>query len=62
MFRYVISLSEHKFASKHETKQTSKQKKGAGKKTIKEKQTILLESMQCQPPWYYVVIKKRSGK
>ena len=49
MFRYIISLSEHKFASKHETKQTNKQKKGAGKKTIKEKQTILLESMQCQP-------------
>ena len=37
MFQNIISQSEHKFTS---------EKMSAGKKTIKEKQTILLESMR----------------
>ena len=44
MFQNVISQSEDKFASEYLKR--SKQKMSAGKKTIEEKQTILLESMQ----------------
>ena len=44
MFQNIISQSEQKFASEHLRR--NKQKMRAGKKTIEEKQTILLESMQ----------------
>ena len=44
MFQNIISVSEHKCAAEHLTR--NKQNMGAGKKTIEEKQTILLESMQ----------------
>ena len=44
MFQNIISQSEHKFTSEHLKR--NKQKMSAGKKTIKEKQTILLESMR----------------
>ena len=43
MFQNIISGSEHKCSSTFENKQ---KKLSAGKKTIEEKQTILLESMQ----------------
>ena len=45
LFQYLISWSEHKCVSEHLEK--NKQKMSSGKKTIKEKQTILLEIMQC---------------
>ena len=44
MFQNKISQSEHKFASEYLKR--NKQKMSAGRKTIKEKQTILLESTQ----------------
>ena len=44
MFQNIISQSEQKFASEHLRR--NKQKMRTGKKTIEEKQTILLESMQ----------------
>ena len=44
MFQDIISGSEHKCASEHLRRK--KQKMSAGKKTIEEKQTILLENMQ----------------
>ena len=44
MIQNIISQSEHKFASEH--LRGNKQKMSAGKKTIEEKQTVLLESMQ----------------
>ena len=44
MVQYKISLSERKCASEHLRK--NKQQVSARKKTIEEKQTILLESMQ----------------
>ena len=44
MFQNVVSVSEHKCASEHLRR--NKQNMVAGKKTIEEKQTILLESMQ----------------
>ena len=44
MFQNIISQSEHKFTSEHLRR--NKQKMSAGKKTIKEKQTMLLESMR----------------
>ena len=44
MFLNIISGSEHKCASEHLRK--NKQKMSVGKKTMEEKQTILLESMQ----------------
>ena len=43
MFQNIISGSEHKFASEHLKR--NKQKMSAGKKTIEEKQSILLENM-----------------
>ena len=46
MTQNIISGSEHKCAS--EKLRRKKQKMSAGKKTIEEKQTILLESMQQQ--------------
>ena len=44
MFQNIISWSEHKCTSEHLRRK--KQKMVDGKKTIKEKQNILLESMQ----------------
>ena len=44
IFQNVIRQSEHKCVSKHLRK--NKQKMSAGKKTIEEKQTTSLESMQ----------------
>ena len=44
MFQNIISWSEHKCTSEHLRRK--KQKMADGKKTIKEKQNILLESMQ----------------
>ena len=46
MIQNIISGSEHKCAS--EKLRRKKQKMSTGKKTIEEKQTILLESMQQQ--------------
>ena len=45
MFQNIICGSEHKCTS--EQLKRNKQKMSAGKKTIEEKQTILLEIMQC---------------
>ena len=42
---YIISPSKNKCVSEHSRR--SNQKMSAEKKTIEEKQTILLESMQC---------------
>ena len=44
MVQNIISGSEHKCASEHLRK--NEQKMRAGKKTTKEKQTILLKSIQ----------------
>ena len=44
MFENIISGSEDKCTLEHLTR--NKQKMSAGKKTIEEKQTVLLESMQ----------------
>ena len=44
MFQYIISRSEYNCALEHLRR--NKQKISAEKKTIEEKQTILLESMQ----------------
>ena len=44
MFQNMISQSEHNFASEYLRR--NKQKMSAGRKSIEEKQTILLESMQ----------------
>ena len=44
MLQNIISQSEHKFASEHLRR--NKQKVKAGKKTLEEKETILLESMR----------------
>ena len=44
MFQNIISQCEHNFASEYLRR--NNQKMSAGSKTIKEKQTIILESMQ----------------
>ena len=46
MFQNIISGSEHKCTSEHLRKKKKKKKVSAGKKTIEEKQTILLEGMK----------------
>ena len=45
MFQNIISQSGNRFALEH--LRSNKQKTSEGKETIEEKQTILLESMQC---------------
>ena len=44
MFQNIISGGEHKCSSEHLRR--NKQKMNTGKKTLEEKQTILLENMQ----------------
>ena len=46
MVQNIISGIEHKSASEH--LRMNKQKMSAVKKTMEEKQIILLESMQCR--------------